>query len=102
MKLIKAFCTLPMISLVAMSAFAEDAAPPPHDGPLAACKQDVHTLCPDVQPGGDFGDGDEPRADHPRGARDGVRDEPPQALDALRLRPEAARLLPERECSRPS
>ena len=52
MKLIKAFCTLPMISLVAMSAFAEDAAPPPHDGPLAACKQDVHTLCPDVQPGG--------------------------------------------------
>jgi hypothetical protein len=51
-KLIKAFSTLPMISLVAMSAFAEDAPPPPHGGPLAACKQDVHTLCPDVQPGG--------------------------------------------------
>jgi hypothetical protein len=52
MKLMKAFCSLPMISFVAMSTFAEDAPPPPHDRPLAACRQDVHTLCPDVQPGG--------------------------------------------------
>jgi len=50
MKLIKAFCTVPVISLVAMSGFAEDTTPP--GGPLAACKQDVHTLCPNVQPGG--------------------------------------------------
>jgi hypothetical protein len=52
MKIIKALCNVPAISLVAMAAFADDAPPPPPDGPIAACKQDVHTLCPGVQPGG--------------------------------------------------
>jgi hypothetical protein len=52
MKLNKAFCTIPIVSLVAMAAFADNATPPPPSHPLAACKQDVHTLCADVHPGG--------------------------------------------------
>jgi hypothetical protein len=50
MKLIHALCTVSLVNLGATAAFA-NAAPPPA-GPIAACKQDVHTLCPDVQPGG--------------------------------------------------
>jgi hypothetical protein len=41
-----------VISLIAMAAFADDAAPPPHSAAMAACKQDVQTLCADVQRGG--------------------------------------------------
>ena len=53
MTLIKALCTVPVISLLAMATFADDAAaPPPHGGAMAACKQDVQTLCADVQRGG--------------------------------------------------
>jgi Cysteine rich repeat len=52
MKLIKAFFTVPMISLVAMAAFADDATPAPAGGPLTTCRQDVQALCPDVQRGG--------------------------------------------------
>jgi hypothetical protein len=52
MKLSKALCTVPVIGFVAMAAFADDAAPPPAGGPMAACKQDVQTLCPGVQHGG--------------------------------------------------
>jgi hypothetical protein len=50
--LVKTLLTLPVISLLAMAAFADDAAPPPHAGAMAACKQDVQTLCADVQRGG--------------------------------------------------
>jgi hypothetical protein len=49
--LIKTLFTLPVISLLAMAAFADDA-PPPHGAAMAACKQDVQTLCADVQRGG--------------------------------------------------
>jgi hypothetical protein len=49
MKLIHALCAVCLFNLAATAAFA-DAAPPA--GPVAAGKQDVHTLCPDVQPGG--------------------------------------------------
>jgi hypothetical protein len=50
MRLIKA--TAPMITLVAMAAFADEAPAPPTGGPMAACKQDVQTLCPNVPRGG--------------------------------------------------
>ena len=52
MKLIKAISTAPMITLVAMAAFADDAPAPPTGGPMAACRQDVQTLCPNVPRGG--------------------------------------------------
>jgi hypothetical protein len=47
----KSLLTLPVIGLLAMTTFADDA-PPPHGGPMAACKPDVQTLCADVQRGG--------------------------------------------------
>jgi hypothetical protein len=50
--LTKALRTVPVMSLLAMAAFADDAAPPPHGAAMAACKQDVQTLCADVQRGG--------------------------------------------------
>jgi hypothetical protein len=49
--LIKTLFTLPAISLLTMAAFADDA-PPPRGGAMAACRQDVQTLCADVQRGG--------------------------------------------------
>jgi hypothetical protein len=52
MKLSKRLCAVPVIGFVAMAAFADDAAPPPEGGAMAACKQDVQTLCPGVQRGG--------------------------------------------------
>jgi hypothetical protein len=52
MKLVNAFCMAPVISLIAMAALADDAGAPPAGSPIAACKQDVQTLCPNVQPGG--------------------------------------------------
>jgi Cysteine rich repeat len=50
--LIKALHTVPVISLLALAALADDAAPPPRGAAMAACKQDVQTLCADVQRGG--------------------------------------------------
>jgi hypothetical protein len=52
MNLSKVFCAVPVIGFVAMAAFADDATPPPTGGPMAACRQDVQTLCPGVQHGG--------------------------------------------------
>jgi hypothetical protein len=52
MKLSKVFCAVPVIGFVAMAAFADDATPPPTGGPMAACRQDVQTLCPGVERGG--------------------------------------------------
>jgi hypothetical protein len=52
MKLSKIFCAVPVIGFVTMAAFADDATPPPTGGPMAACRQDVQTLCPGVQRGG--------------------------------------------------
>jgi hypothetical protein len=52
MKLSKLVCAVPVIGFVAMAAFADDAAPPPEGGAMAACRQDVQTLCPGVQRGG--------------------------------------------------
>ncbi|HEY5101233.1 MAG TPA: cysteine rich repeat-containing protein [Steroidobacteraceae bacterium] len=40
-----------LISFIAMSAFAADAPPPPANSVAAACKQDIHALCKDIQPG---------------------------------------------------
>jgi len=47
--LIRTLFTLPAIALLALAAFADDA--PPRGGAMAACKQDVQTLCADVQRG---------------------------------------------------
>jgi len=52
MKLSTALYTVPLFSLIAMAAFADDATIPSRGGAAAACKQDVQTLCPGVQPGG--------------------------------------------------
>jgi hypothetical protein len=52
MKLIKAVSAAPLITLVAMAVFADDAPAPPTGGPMAACRQDVQTLCPNVPHGG--------------------------------------------------
>ena len=52
MKLSKIFCAVPAIGFVTMAAFADDATPPPTGGPMAACRQDIQTLCPGVQRGG--------------------------------------------------
>jgi hypothetical protein len=52
MKLSKLLCAVPAIGFVTMAAFADDATPPPTPGPMAACRQDVQTLCPGVQRGG--------------------------------------------------
>src|ERR1700689_163104 len=52
MKLSKIFCAVPVIGFVTMAAFADDATPPPTGGPMAACRQDVQTLCPNVPRGG--------------------------------------------------
>ena len=53
MTVIKTLFTLPVISLLTVVAFADDAAaPPPHAAAMAACKQDVQALCADVQRGG--------------------------------------------------
>jgi len=51
-KLFQAFCIVCAMPLSASAAFAQDAMSPPMGGPAAACKQDVQTLCPNVQPGG--------------------------------------------------
>lgn len=51
MSLVKSLLTLPLVGLVSMATFADDA-PPPRGGPMAACKLDVQTLCADVQRGG--------------------------------------------------
>ena len=48
MKLSKIFCAVPVIGFVAVAAFADDATPPQTSGPMAACRQDVQTLCPGV------------------------------------------------------
>jgi hypothetical protein len=52
MNLIKTISAAPVITLVAMAAFADDAPAPPTGGALAACRQDVQTLCPNVPRGG--------------------------------------------------
>lgn len=52
MKLSKAISAAPVIILVALAAFADDAPVPPTGGALAACRQDVQTLCPNVPRGG--------------------------------------------------
>jgi Cysteine rich repeat len=52
MKLRTVLSTVPIFSLMAMAALADDAAMPPPGGPAAVCKQDVQTLCPGIQPGG--------------------------------------------------
>jgi len=52
MHLSKLLCIVPVIGFVAMAAFADDAVPPPEGGAMAACRQDVQTLCPGVQRGG--------------------------------------------------
>jgi Cysteine rich repeat len=52
MKLSKALGTVPIFCLMAMAALADDATMPPPGGAAAACKQDVQTLCPGIQPGG--------------------------------------------------
>ena len=52
MKLIKALGAAPIVTFVAMAAFADDAPAPPTGGPMAACRQDVQTLCPNVPRGG--------------------------------------------------
>jgi hypothetical protein len=50
--LIRTVCIACILGLGSTPAFTDDASPPPPGGALAACKQDVQTLCPDVQPGG--------------------------------------------------
>ena len=53
MKLTRLLCAVPVIGFAAMAAFADDAAPPTEGGgPMAACRQDVQTLCPGVPHGG--------------------------------------------------
>ncbi len=53
MKLTKLLCAVPVIGFAAMAALADDATPAPEGaGHLAACRQDVQTLCPGVPHGG--------------------------------------------------
>jgi hypothetical protein len=52
MKLSKTICSVAVIGFVAMTAFADDATAPPSGAAVAACRQDVQTLCPGVQRGG--------------------------------------------------
>lgn len=52
MKFSKVFCAIPVIGFAAMAVLADDANLPPAGGPMAACRQDVQTLCPGVQRGG--------------------------------------------------
>jgi hypothetical protein len=52
MKLSKSLSIVPIFTFMTMAALADDAAMPPPAGPAAACKQDVQTLCPGIQPGG--------------------------------------------------
>lgn len=49
MKLSEVICAVPVIGFAAMAAFADDASAPQTGGPMAACRQDVQTLCPGVQ-----------------------------------------------------
>lgn len=51
MSLFKSLLTLPVVGLLSMATFADEA-PPPRGGPMSACKLDVQTLCADVQRGG--------------------------------------------------
>ena len=52
MKLFQTYFVVCSMALSAPALFAQDAMSPPMGGPAAACKQDVQTLCPNVQPGG--------------------------------------------------
>jgi Cysteine rich repeat len=51
MKLITTIGAISMIGCVVMSALATDATSPSGSPVVAACKQDMQTLCSDVKPG---------------------------------------------------